>query len=176
MRKTIELTLSEAGIDRAIAELKAYRVRVKRKTQELSARIASELSALIEANFSGVMADEYFNKAGTYAKAPEYTIGVDGSGNTRVVWAAGEDVIFAEFGTGVYYNGGAGSSPHPKGSELGFTIGSYGEGKGKQTTWGFYRDGETYLTHGIPAAMPLYKAAQQVAREIERIAREVFGS
>lgn len=80
-----------------------------------------------------------------------------------------------EFGAGVYHNGSAGSSPHPKGSELGFTIGGYGEGMGKRQTWGFYEDSELRLTHGTPAIMPMYNALKTVCDEIAGIAKEVFG-
>lgn len=41
-------------------------------------------------------------------------------------------MLFIEFGAGIHYNGSAGSSPHPKGNEFGYTIGSYGKGLGKK--------------------------------------------
>lgn len=91
-----------------------------------------------------------------------------------VVIAAGEDAVWVEFGAGVYHNGSAGSSPHPKGAELGFTIGGYGKGMGKRKTWGFYEDGELRLTHGAPAVMPMYNAMKTVCDEIASIAKEVF--
>ena len=94
--------------------------------------------------------------------------------NVTLVIASGEDAIWAEFGAGVHHNGSPGSSPHPKGSELGFTIGSYGKGMGKKDIWGFYEDGELRLTHGAPATMPMYNALKTVCDEISEIAREVF--
>lgn len=45
----------------------------------------------------------------------------------------GRELLFIEFGAGIHYNGSAGSSPHPKGNEFGYTIGSYGKGLGKKT-------------------------------------------
>ena len=82
-----------------------------------------------------------------------------------------------EFGAGVYYNGAVGSSPNPLGTELGFTIGSYGLGNGRKEVWGYTgEDGQIHLTHGAPASMPLYKAVQSVSRDIVRIAREVFSA
>lgn len=56
-----------------------------------------------------------------------------------LVIAHGQDAIFIEFGTGVYHNGLG--SPHPKGEELGMTIGSYGKHLGLRRTWSFERDG-----------------------------------
>lgn len=174
MSKTISFSLSTRSISRAMEELRAYQREVEAKTRELAKRVAEVLENRIASKFGGVVADMYFNKDGEYTDAPDYTIGIDGSGNAYVVWTSGQDAIFVEFGTGVYYNGSAGNSPHPKGGELGFTIGSYGKGMGQRKTWGFKRDGVTYLTHGLPAFMPMYKAVQEVADEIERIAMEVF--
>ena len=88
--------------------------------------------------------------------------------------ASGEDAIWAEFGAGVYHNGSAGASPHPKGSEFGFTIGGYGYGQGKKAVWGFYEGDELMLTHGAPASMPMYRSVQWVCDEIYKIAKEVF--
>ena len=101
-------------------------------------------------------------------------VSIDERENVSIVIAAGEDAVWVEFGAGVYHNGSAGSSPHPEGSKLGFTIGGYGKGMGKRQTWGFYEDGELRLTHGTPAVMPMYNAVKAVCDEIADIAKEVF--
>lgn len=95
--------------------------------------------------------------------------------NVSIIIANGEDAIWVEFGAGVYHNGSAGGSPHPKGSSLGFTIGGYGKGMGKKSVWGYYEDGDLRLTHGTPAVMPMYNAVKTVCDNISAIAREVFG-
>lgn len=105
----------------------------------------------------------------------EVTVSVEHKSGSSLVIASGEDAIWVEFGAGVYHNGSAGSSPHPKGTELGFTIGGYGKGDGKKNIWGYYSDGELKLTHGTPAKMPMYRAVQTVCNEIASIAKEVFG-
>ena len=78
-----------------------------------------------------------------------------------------------EFGAGVYFNG---PEPYPEPRPAGVSrIGEYGQGKGKQNTWGYYDDGgNLILTHGTPAAMPMYHAERTMEQEIKRIAREVF--
>lgn len=176
MAKTITFSLSTRSIGKAIKELEEYKKSVERKTQELARRVAELLETKVSEGFGSASADIYFNKESSFKDAPDCTIGMDGDGNSYVVWSSGDDAIFVEFGTGVYHNGSAGSSPHPQGEKLGFTIGSYEKGLGKRKTWGFKRDGVVYLTHGIPAAMPMYNAAQAVAQEIESIAKEVFAS
>ena len=56
-------------------------------------------------------------------------------------------------------------------------IGEYGQGKGKQKSWGYYDDtGELVVTHGNPATLAMWYATQEMEREVIRIAKEVFGS
>ena len=93
-----------------------------------------------------------------------------------MVIANGEDAVWVEFGAGVYHNGSVGSSPHPKGAELGMTIGSYGNGRGSRRVWGYYDEGGLVLTRGTPAQMPMYSAAKAVCEKIDEIARRVFGA
>lgn len=85
--------------------------------------------------------------------------------------------MFIEFGAGIHYNGAAGSSPHPKGEEFGYTIGSYGQGKGKNESWVYYADsGEWVRSYGTEATMPMYKASVEIIQNIRKIAKEVFSS
>ncbi len=89
----------------------------------------------------------------------------------------GEDVAFIEFGAGVYYNTAAGTSPHPKGNDLGFTIGSYGQGQGRYDIWTYTdRYGNLQVSYGTEATMPLYTAFEEMAKEIARIFKEVFAN
>lgn len=95
--------------------------------------------------------------------------------HTIAVNATGSMIAFIEFGSGVYYNGAAGSSPHPKGVELGMLIGEYGKGQGKKNTWFFYDStGAAVATHGNPPAMAMWDASQQMREQITTIARSVF--
>ena len=94
---------------------------------------------------------------------------------TATLRLSGEDVMFVEFGAGVHYNGPAGSSPHPLGVKLGYTIGSYGHGQGAKEYW-FYEDedGTTQLSQGTEATMPLWKADQAIRQKFVKIAKSVF--
>ena len=89
----------------------------------------------------------------------------------------GTDVLFIEFGAGVHYNGNPDSSPHPKGVEMGYTIGNYSDKhKGLQDSW-FYRDeaGSLERSFGTEATMPMYHASQEIIENIRKIAKQVFG-
>lgn len=172
-KKVIRISLSEKDIDRAIRELEMYKREILRKTELLRTRVAERIGSLAQSGFNGAIVDDLTNESGG-AKTAEVQVSIDERENISIVIAAGEDAVWVEFGAGVYHNGSAGSSPHPKGSELGFTIGGYGKGMGKRQTWGFYEDGELRLTHGTPAIMPMYNALKTVCDEIAGIAKEVF--
>lgn len=173
-RKVIRINLSEQDIDRAIKELEQYKREIIHKTELLRTKIAARIASLAQSGFNGAIVDDLTNNSGGTRKA-NVQVSIDERENVSVVVAAGEDAIWVEFGAGVYHNSSAGTSPHPKGSELGFTIGGYGKGMGKRQTWGFYEDGELRLTHGTPAVMPMYNAVKTVCDEIADVAREVFG-
>lgn len=89
--------------------------------------------------------------------------------------AEGKAVAFIEFGAGVYHNPG---EPYPKPRPTGIVgIGEYGEGRGKHQAWGFKDDsGNLVITHGNPAAMPMWHASEEMRNNILKIAREVFGT
>ena len=173
-KKVFKCELSEKSIDNLIKELDRYKARLPEKLITLREKVGAKLQELVEAGFASSIADESI-KFGT--KSADVTVGVTSSGSITVVYTIGEDAVWCEFGAGVYYNGSAGSSPHPKGAELGFTIGGYGKGQGKKNTWAFKNDlwGRTW-THGVPASMPMYNALLKTMDEVAEIAREVFAN
>lgn len=170
-KKVIRFWLSAREIGKAIRELEQYKQDIIRKTDLLRARVAERLAELSRDGFAGAVVDDLL-KGGQ--RTAQVDVSIDQRDNVTLVIARGEDAVWVEFGAGVHYNGSAGTSPHPKGSELGFTIGGYGKGMGKKDVWGFYEDGELRLTHGTPAIMPMYNAVKTVCDEIAEIAREVF--
>lgn len=170
-KKTITFNLSQSDIDRAIKDLRAYTRDVKEKTDRLRNRIAEEIAAEASSGFSGAVVNDLLPGG---PRAASVDVRVDSRDNMTVVIASGEDAIWVEFGAGVYFNGPAGTSPHPRGQELGMTIGSYGSGRGKRRVWGYYEDDMLRLTHGTPATMPMYNAAKVVCERISEIVREVF--
>ena len=173
-KKVIRISLSEKDIDRAIKELEQYKQEIIRKTELLRVKVAERIATLAQSGFNGAIVDDLTGESGGARKA-DVRVSIDERENVSIVIAAGEDAVWVEFGAGVYHNGSVGSSPHPKGSELGFTIGGYGKSMGKRQTWGFYEDGELRLTHGTPAVMPMYNAVKAVCDEIVDIAKEVWG-
>lgn len=171
-KRKITVELTESGIDKAIKELEEYKKDIKRKTSLLQDRIAKRIEEEADKGFTSAVVDDLVR--GGYQKS-DVTVNYTTRGDISVVVAQGEDAVWVEFGAGVYHNGNLGSSPHPKGSELGMTIGGYGQGKGKQKSWGFKdADGTLHVTRGTPAQMPLEKAVLSVLDELPQMAKEVF--
>lgn len=175
-KKVISFGLSESEISRALKELAEYKQEILRKTELLREKVAERLADEARSGFSSAVVDEQILKGGSASpKYAQVDVSVDNRGSVTVVVAKGEDAVWVEFGAGVYFNGSPGSSPHPRGVELGMTIGGFGKGNGKKETWGFYEDGELKLSRGTPARMPMSRAVTTVCNDIQEIAKEVFG-
>ena len=174
MAKTvIKLTLDEKEVDAAIRKLERFKGDFQKKVDLYRERITAEIARSASLKFASATME---HTVSGISRKPDVSVTVDERGFVSVVVASGEDAGWCEFGAGVYFNGSVGSSPNPYGKELGFTIGSYGKGKGKGKAWGYYDDsGELVITRGTPATMPMYNSAKEVTKQAIKIAREVFG-
>lgn len=173
MAKIIRMSLTSESIQNAIREIEAYRNSLKERTNELCRRLAERIGVYAREGFASAPGDTTISGG---PRSANVSVTVEPRGNCLyVITAAGEDAVWAEFGAGIHYNGGAGTSPHPKGAELGFVIGGYGKGNGARQVWGYWKDGELVLTRGTPASMPLYNALVRARNEIAEVAMEVFG-
>jgi hypothetical protein len=156
--------LSASSIDDAIKELKAFRDSLERKKDRLLEELA---------------------KIGVREASVRFTTAMyDGNNDSHVtlepnikgyaIVARGHAVAFIEFGSGVYHNSG---EPYPNPRPAGIVgIGEYGKGYGKRQAWGFKDDsGDLVITHGNPAAMPMWYASEEMRSKILKIAQEVFG-
>lgn len=186
MNKTvITFDLSEEEIDRAIKEVETFRDDFRVKVDTYRKRIAEEIAVNASIGFGSAIMDDIVGEVvggqkamGGSPRSPEVEVDFSHDGDISVVIAMGEDAVWCEFGAGVYHNGSVGSSPNPYGSKNGFTIGSYGQGRGKQQVWGYWADEsktKAIITRGTPATMPMYNAVQEVLSKSIAIAREVFG-
>ena len=172
-KKVIRFGLSPKEIERAIRELKTFSQEFQNKVDTYRKRLADELAVNASLNFGNAILDDVIKGS---SRTPDVNVQVKERGKVLVVVAKGKDAVWCEFGAGVYHNTSVGSSAHPYGQDLGFTIGSYGKGFGKGQAWGFNdENGELVITRGTPASMPMYNAAQEVLRKSIDIAKEVFG-
>lgn len=167
----INIELSQKSIQSAIKQIENYRDNLIRKNREFVKRLGEIGIPVIDSNIAVAAGDSdkthdayiKINSFGDYAQA------------TLIV--SGKDLLFIEFGAGVYYNGAVGSSPNPLGSSKGYTIGSYGKGNGSKDAWYYYADtGELVKSQGTQATMPVYKAGVEMRQQMLKIAKEVFSS
>ena len=174
MAKNITVDLGD--VDKAIRELERFKTEFQRKVDLFRKRFAEEIAKIAQSGFDASGVNDTLT-GGT--RNADVSVTVSDDGKIALVIADGEDAVWCEFGAGVYHNGSVGSSPNPYGAELGLTIGSYGDGHGKQNVWGYYSDpsdkSTLVLTHGTQATMPMYRAVQAVVPKAVTIAREVFG-
>lgn len=171
MAKKISISLSQKSIQNAINEVRKYQRELIDKNEVFVRRLAELGIPIIDQNIADAEGDSDKNH-NTYIKINSF-----GSYSEAKLVVEGSDLLFIEFGAGLHYNGSDGTSPHPKGEEFGYTIGSYGKGQGKNDFWFYYADtGEAVMSHGTESTMPVYKASVEIIQNIRRIAREVFGS
>lgn len=172
IKKSIHMDLSEAGIKNVIREVTGLKRVYKNRVERAEKRIAFEIRDKALNLFGRALVDDII---GSPDYEPRVSVDVELNGKTYVVVASGPDAVFIEYGAGVYHNGAAGGSPHPEGVENGYTIGGYGKGHGIRNTWAFKSEnGETKLTHGTPAAMPMYKAQKYAVNKIYKILEDEF--
>lgn len=169
-RTVINVELNYKSIDEAIKEIEKYERDTLKKIELFQKKLADAIAEEAQILFNNSIVDDVINGS---PRRPNVT--VEASTDGTVVIANGADAVWVEFGTGVSHNTSAGTSPHPKGAELGFTIGSFGKGMGKREVWGFPDgNGGITLTRGTPATMPMYNAMMSVVKKAETIAREVW--
>ena len=171
--KTVKVPFSQRGIDTLLREIESYTVWLKERSQVLLDRLA-------QAGFE--VASARFAKA-AYDGTNDASVSMETrSEGVRAVVAVGASVLFIEFGTGVTY-----PDNHPQAAELGMKRGEYGQGHGKQSSWGYYgdpgtngvvktkKDGSTVvITHGNPANMPMYETVKELEAMLPELVKEVF--
>lgn len=164
MSKVIKMSLSPKSIGQALTQLKAYRYSIESREKQLLEELANIGLREASVRFTTAM----------YDGVNDVEVTVDAVSNGYCIKAEGKAVAFIEFGAGVYYNP---TEPYPNPRPNGIVgIGEYGEGYGKRQAWGFKDDsGELHITHGNPAAMPMWHASKEMRNSIQEIARRVFG-
>lgn len=173
MSQTINVPLSCKGIDCLIQEAKSWKNWMQERTTVFLDRVAQEGVEIASAKFERAV----------YDGTNDVSVTVEPRGNNaRAVVATGGATLFIEFGTGVTY-----PDNHPEAGELGMKRGEYGQGHGKQHSWGYYGDpgtngvlkekkngGFVVITHGNPANMPMYETVKELQDRLTEIAKEVF--
>lgn len=175
-RHTINVSLSEKSINKAIEQLKRYENSLNRKCKLLVERLAElgDKAAIMSVSESPL--------------GRTVTLRIDKKpiqdGYQAILIATGETVgvedrepfytlLAIEFGAGIYYNSG---NDNPKANELGLGVGTYpGQIHAFEDGWYYLgNDNQWHYTHGVKATMPTYNATIEIINQYKQIAREVF--
>ena len=156
---TYKADLSVSSLDELLRSVNAY----KTKLEAAPVKIVSELAEIgrneIQANINGIT-DKDGNRLAT---AGEFTFG-----DTGFAYMEGEQGQFLEYGTGVQGQ----SSPHPQASKAGwnYNSGKTIHAKGRWAYWDPVRHQHIW-TNGIPAQMPVLRAALTMRRRLREVAK-----
>lgn len=173
MSQTINVPLSIPAYDSLIRKIEDLGNWQSDRAIVFADRLAQEGMEIASIKFSQAV----------YDGTNDVSVTVEPRGNNvRAVVATGGATLFIEFGTGVTY-----PDDHPEAGELGMKRGEYGQGHGKQHSWGYYGDpgtngvlkekkngGFVVITHGNPANMPMYETVKELQDRLTEIAKEVF--
>lgn len=176
--RPIVITLSQKSVENAIKRVQQYQLRFQHKLRKFVKELANVGIAVVDTNM--IEAQYTFDgkiRSGSDTSHNAYVeLNSNGSTAEAKLIVQGKELLFIEFGAGVYYNGTAGASPHPKGEEFGFLIGSYGKGNGQKKVWGYYdENSQLVLTRGVKATMPVLKAEQKIIEDYKNVVKKVFG-
>ena len=163
-KRVITMSLGSGSIRNAIMELKSYRDSLDAKMDELLEKLA----------YIGVKEASVRFTTAMYDGVNDSSVTLEPIKDGYCIKAEGRAVAFIEFGAGVYHNPG---EPYPNPRPNGIVgIGEYGKGYGKRQAWGFRdENGELVITHGTPAAMPMWYASEEMRNAILKTFKEVFG-
>ena len=170
MSQTINIPLSIPAYDSLIRKIEDLGNWQSDRAIVFADRLAQEGMEIASIKFSQAV----------YDGTNDVSVTVEPRGNNvRAVVATGGATLFIEFGTGVTY-----PDDHPEAGELGMKRGEYGQGHGKQHSWGYYGDPGT---NGVlkekknggfvvitPANMPMYETVKELQDRLTEIAKEVF--
>lgn len=173
MSQTINVPLSIPAYDSLIRKIEDLGNWQSDRAIVFADRLAQEGMEIASVKFSQAV----------YDGTNDVSVTVEPRGNNvQAVVATGGATLFIEFGTGVTY-----PDNHPEAGELGMKRGEYGQGHGKQHSWGYYGDpgtngvlkekkngGFVVITHGNPANMPMYETVKELQDRLTEIAKEVF--
>lgn len=154
--------LDPKSIDNALKQVRQYQKTFHQKVEELCRVLAETGYDVAAARFSGAQ----------YDGNNDVTVRIEKSETGYRLIAEGESVAFIEFGTGIKMNPG-GNSSYPGDRPEGIAgIGEYGKGHGATGHRWYYDNGK--YSYGNPPAMGMYRAEQEMLKEVMNIARRIF--
>lgn len=165
--------LSVDGINRLVNDLDNYKKQLLTKAEQLLNELSKRGIRTAKERIQGTIGD-----SDKHVKVEVSDISYVGNNVIFTITAEGEDILFIEFGAGVFYNGGVvGKSPHPWGEEMGYVIGKYPKGR-KGYSLGRFMSWTTpsgKISMGTKASMPMLGAMETMYRDVDDACKKVFG-
>ena len=166
----IDIGLSIAELNQAIAKVNEYKASLSKKVMDL-------VDCMVKTGEEYAL---YYLSSHIYTgETITETYGYRNGSVGFIV--SGGAAVWLEFGTGVVANGVApGTIVHPmhlSSEEILISgIGMYGDRHGSDPDgWWYYdADGKKHHTYGIPATMYMWNTAQQLKRDYPEMARRLF--
>lgn len=165
----LRIGLSPKDVKKALAQAREYQKQLNNKNALFVERLAETGIPIIKGRMAASRGDS------NPAHSTEIRIYANGDKVEGTLTLSGEDILFFEFGSGVYYN----ASDPPHASDFGYGVGTYpGQTHAFDSDGWWYRDEANQLHHsyGTEATMPMLKASEEIISNIRKIAREVYGS
>ena len=156
----IKMKLTTRSIEKAINEVKAYK-------RELSEKAATLIKALVEAGVEIAKA-QVRNLGCLHGIRGSITGFFDPEAGIGIIRAEAPYAIYVEFGTGIVGK----QNPHPAPEGWKYDINEHGE-----RGWYYFneRDQKWHWTKGMASRPFMYNTLLELQRQVEDIAREVFG-
>ena len=142
----------------ATDEIAEYLADLQEKGNQICERLASIGALRASIGFSSAI----------YPSGNDVSISVEPISNGWAIHARGNAVLFIEFGAGATYGYG---HPEPEG----YGPGTFNPDSDNWQRPGGWWYGKGQHTYGNPPAAAMYHAKEEVIRNIEQVAREVFG-
>ena len=165
--------LSVDGINRLVNDLENYKKQLLTKAEQLLNELSKRGIRTAKERIQGTIGD-----SDKHVKVEVSDISYVGNNVIFTITAEGEDILFIEFGAGVFYNGGVvGKSPHPWGEEMGYVIGKYPKGR-KGYSLGRFMSWTTpsgKISMGTKASMPMLGAMETMYKSVDDACKKVFG-
>ena len=163
----IHFKLSVDSVKEARRELSDFKKNITNKTELFLEKLSEIGIDVINTNVA--MATGADDKNVT-VETEMYT---NGAKTTMIMHIRGEDLLFIEYGAGIYFNRG---NQHPWAHEHGYGVGTYpGQKHALDPNGWYYRvGGQLHHSLGTEATMPVYKAYKTMVERAEEIAKEVF--
>lgn len=167
MKRTIRLDTDE--INDLIEELNNYADNLKNLCEIFLWRLADVGIKVVDSTYGSGMGDS------SKDHRCEFQLDEDGNVVKGRLIVSGSDILFIEFGAGIFFNNG---NAHPMAHDLGYGVGTYPDQVHAYDPNGwYYKDSDGTLRHslGTEATMPVYKASLEMISKVDEIAEEVFG-